>query len=494
MTNAPDINHKASYPITVHHIAYHAGRVPEAIAIIDHGKAFSYEVFYRDICKMIAAFKEFEIKTNQAVAVEFLPTHDNLASFYFHWITLLALEAYGVATMSYTKEEAWCLEELRDTFDLVMTFDTDATMDKTRHHTMSGDWLRHVMSLQPVSSFSQSTIKPEAHCRIIKSSGTTGQMKYMYRSFENQDFIYRNAQFRGGYTRQSRYFATMGFSVSAVHAAATTCIQAGGACVYDSRESAGDVLSKYAITHASFLLHSLTQVMDSLPDHYLKPPNLRLLTIGSAISIPFRTRVLDKLATSVAETYGANECSTVSTMDADGNGVILPGVDIEIVDDNGALLIGAPGWVRVRSLGSVRGYIGNPEATQKMFKNGWFYPGDIAILREDRTLQLVGRGDDILNIQGLKYAPQELEYHLLDVLPIEEVCVLTCPDDEGIDRAVIVIVPKTDNDQGRISENLPALIPRIFGDTRLVFVSALPRTSSGKVQRGNVREMVSIRS
>ncbi len=490
MPEASDINRQASYPISLHYIAYHAAREPNHIAVIDQGKAFSYDVFYCDICKMILALRALKLEPGQSVAVEFLPAHAKLATFYFHWVTILALETYGVATMSYTEDEAWCLDEIPETLDRIMTFSGSTKLNAQKLHMMDGEWLKLVMAQKPETSFTQAMIGPDMPCRIIKSSGTTGKMKYMFRSFENQDFIYGNAQFRGDFGRQSRYFSTMGFSVSAIQAAAVACTREGGACVYDTRVGTAEVLAKYAITHVTFLLHSLMKVLDSLPKDYVKPPNLKLLTIGSTVPDAVRKRILYSLANHVSEAYGANECSTTSTMNAEGVGTLMPGVDVEIVNDDDEPVVGEPGWIRVRSKGCVRGYINNPEATQKMFKNGWFYPGDIAIQKDHRMLQLIGRADDLLNIRGIKYAPQELEHRLLEALPIREVCIVTMADDEDVHHVVVVIVPQSARVKDEISKKLPALIPSLFGNSKLMFVSEMPRTTNGKIQRSKVKEFV----
>jgi acyl-coenzyme A synthetase/AMP-(fatty) acid ligase len=63
-------------------------------------------------------------------------------------------------------------------------------------------------------------------------------------------------------------------------------------------------------------------------------------------------------------------------------------------------------------------------------------------------------------------------------------------DHEDVHHAVVVIVPKNTNDNDEIKQKLPGLIPSFFGNTKLVFVCELPRTSGGKIQRKKVMEMV----
>jgi len=75
-------------------------------------------------------------------------------------------------------------------------------------------------------------------------------------------------------------------------------------------------------------------------------------------------------------------------------------------------------------------------------------------------------------------------------LPIREICVDTVADHEDVHHAVVVIGPKNTNDNDEIKQKLPGLIPSFFGNTKLMFVSELPRTSGGKIQRKKVMELV----
>ena len=122
-----------SYPITLHHISYHAVRMPDNIAVVDQGKALSYAIFYRDICKMIIALSAFKFEPGESVAIEFLPVQRHLASYYLHWVTLLAMEVYGVATISYIEVEAWCLNEIPETLDWVVTFSGKARLNAKKY-------------------------------------------------------------------------------------------------------------------------------------------------------------------------------------------------------------------------------------------------------------------------------------------------------------------------------------------------------------------------
>lgn len=457
------------------------------MAVIDQGTGFSYEQFNREIGKMLAALRDLNVLRGQHVGVEFLPELKNFPSFYYHWVKLLALEGLGVATMSFARAEAPYMKEILGALDLVLVFPDAPDIPARRQHVMDKDWITQAMARAPDLMPARVQRQPGDAARIIKSSGTTGVMKYMIRSVENQEYIYRTAQFCGGYTQQSRFFATGGFSVSAFHAAAVTCIRAGGMCVYETRQSAEKTLSLHAITHASFLVHSLMQILKAIPDDYRKPPDLKVLTIGSPVSEVIRARLLASLAAQVSETYGTNESSTISTIDATGEGAILPGVEVEVVDDDDQPVIGTLGRIRVRSQGCVQGYLNNSSANEKMFRDGWFYPGDIGVKKDAHTLRLIGRSDSLLNIRGLKYAPEAFEEEIMATLPVRDVCMLTLPDHENIEQVVIVVVLKPRVDQKNFISRLQSVVPAIFGETRVDFVSHIPRTGSGKIERQSLR-------
>ncbi len=478
-----NIQGPSPYPLTWEYIRYQATQRPNHAAVIDQGKVFSFDTFNRDINKMHAALDDLRLTSGQMVGVEFLPDAGQFSSFYFHWVKLLAFEVLGVATMSFARAEAPQMQEILGSLDLIMVFPDAVDMSTKRLHVMNKDWITRTMSGAPTVMSVHNDRYSNVPCRIIKSSGTTGSMKYMIRSVENQEHIYITAQFRGGFNHQSRFFATGGFSVSAFHAAAVTCIRAGGTCVYDTRQKTETALSSYDITHASFLVYSLMQMLDAITADYKKPSDLKILTIGSPISESVRRRLLSSLATQVSETYGTNESSTISTIDAKGEGVTLPGVLLETVDDDDCPVTGVPGWIRVRSAGCVKSYLNNPSATEEMFKDGWFYPGDIGILQDDQTFRLIGRADGLLNIRGLKFAPEGFEEQLMQALPVRDVCVLTLPDHENVAQVVVAVVMAPNENETEVTSKMQQMLPAVFGATRVVSVSHIPRTKTGKIER-----------
>ena len=77
---------------------------------------------------------------------------------------------------------------------------------------------------------------------------------------------------------------------------------------------------------------------------------------------------------------------------------------------------GEAGRIRVKTDRMVQGYLDDPGATERMFKDGWFFAQDLGILQSDHRLQVIGRSDDVLNISGHKISPDEVEDWLIKFL------------------------------------------------------------------------------
>lgn len=487
MAETDDLRQPSAYPLTSEYIRYQAAQFPNSVAVIDHGRAFTYEAFDRDIRRLQGALAGLGVKPGELVGVELFARAGKFSSFYFHWLTLLALEDLGAVSMSFARAEFPHMQDVLRTLDLALLFPDADGVPTPRRHVMDLDWITRTMASAPAPMSPRVAGRGGDAVRIIKSSGTTGTMKCMIRSVENQEYIYRTAQFCGGYTARSRFYSAGAFNVSAYHAAAVTCIRAGGTCIYDTRPDTENVLSSYDVTHASFLVHGLMQMLEAIPDGYKKSSNLRILTIGSPVSDAVRARILDKLAAQLSETYGSNESSSISTIDRAGIGVTLPGVEVEVVDPRDVPVMGAPGLIRVRSPGCVREYLNDRAATSRMFKDGWFYPGDVGVKLGADTLRLIGRADGILNIGGLKIAPEEFEEKFLQAVPVRDVCVVTVPGPENETQVVVAVVLGPDMDEKELAARAEQVIPAFFGATRVISVSHIPRTPSGKIERHAVR-------
>jgi acyl-coenzyme A synthetase/AMP-(fatty) acid ligase len=430
---------------------------------------------------LVAALRHFGLKPGNVVGIGH-PHH------YLHWLTVLAFEALGVTTFSYEQDETGILEAALATADLVMCAPGHAPPNARRVQILDSEWIDSLRDQVPEWPVQTASIGPDTPMRIVKNSGTTGSLKRMVHTARVREFWIRQYQVRTGFNRHSRYLMTMGFSVEAFHAYAATCIRMGGTCVYDGRDGIGEVLAAQVITHITMPPFLLTQVLANLPDGYVKAPDLTVFTIGAPVSTEVRDRVEQVLATEIVESYGTQEMAVICTMGEDGVGTVFPGVRVETVAEDGRPVLGEPGLVRVMSAGMVDGYLDNPEATAQMFRDGWFYPGDLAVMDDTRTLRLIGRVDDLLNIQGFKFAPGPLEEKLRAALPVTDLCLAAIADDAGVEQLCVVAAPRDPDSLTDIRRKLDPLMPDTVGTVRFVAVASIPRTTTGKVRRNELAQ------
>ncbi len=470
-------------PCTVTYIGYHAASRPDAAAVIVNGQTITYAVFYRDIAKMVLGLRGLGLEPGQVLAVE----HPH---FYLHWLILLACEALGITSFSYEEAEIPVLEKPFAMADLVMCRVGMAPPKANRVQLIDQAWGDTVLALAPELPIETVPLHADTPMRIVKSSGTTGRIKCMVQPHNFRERYLAHYQFRAGFNRESRFLVTMGFMVEPYNIYASDCARMGGVCIYDGRAGIVETVRQQSVTHLVLPPYILAQLLDNLPGDYVPAPNLIVIAIGAAVPKEVRERVKRVFAKDIVESYGAQEIAVVATMDEEGQGALLPGVEAEVVDDAGHPVLGQPGRVRVRAAVSVGGYIDDADATARMFRDGWFYPGDLAVMRDRRTLKIIGRVDDTLNIKGIKFAPGPAEEKLRSTFPVDDLCLTSLANAEGSEELCVVVVPGDAGNIADIQAALPTLVPANFGKVHVIAVPAIPRTATSKVRRAELNAIL----
>jgi len=224
-------------------------------------------------------------------------------------------------------------------------------------------------------------------------------------------------------------------------------------------------------------------------------PAVRAFEANSAvISGPLRQEFRELFTPNLHVVYSTNESLLISRatpemLDSEPECVGLPTseVRVEIVDSQGKKLEqGEIGHVRVKNPGTVPGYLNNPEATARSFRDGWFYPGDLASISPSGTIFLHGRADDMMIFDGIKIYPAEIESALANHSSVAEAAAFPIPSKlhQHIPAAAVILkTPVTEAEliahcRVWLGSKAPATI-RIFDD--------LPRNATGKVLK---RELV----
>ena len=476
--------------MTADYIAFHAAERPDAVAIVDRGREITYAQFHRDLGRFVRAVAELGLRRGSSVAVAW-------GEFYPHWLLLIACEHLGLAAATFVPGEGAAGARLLETVDLVLSETRPPEVPAERHRAIAPQWLARAFARADDGIPAAPPGAPDDPLRIVRTSGTTGEPKRLLltrRMFEA--YVERKAWCLG-VTRDSRSLVTMPFTATGGYTLSTAVIRAGGTVLYAGLEiGTAAALERFGrgLTHLRLTPLELKVVLDSLPPDFAKPAGLKVCSIGAALAAPLRERALARLGSEVIISYASNEIPFVSlTRESGSEGVstVVPWVQAEVVDELGTPVPpGSIGRIRLRDTAMSTGYLDDPEATARKFRDGWFYPGDMGILHGPRRLQIVGREDELLNIGGIKVAPSILEAWVLQHATVGDIGACTVRNAEGIEEVCIAVANPGHDDAELLARIDRAFASHHIGRFHVAKVRRIPRNANGKIERKRLKEMV----
>lgn len=254
-----------------------------------------------------------------------------------------------------------------------------------------------------------------------------------------------------------------------------------------------------AITHhrVTFLaaVPTMYQMMLSLlpsPDYDLQ--TLRVCHSGAApMPEAVFAQVESLFGAPVQEGYGQSEASSIVTSNPlrgvrkpGSIGLPLPGLEIEIVDESGAVRPpGQVGELRLKGETVMLGYWNNPQATAKAIRDGWLYTGDMGYRDADGYIFLVGRRDDMINVGGAKVYPREVE-EVLYQHPAVAACAVTGEASalyHQVVSAYVVKAPDAQVCQADLQRFCRTWLAEYKVPKTVYFVDSIPQGATGKILR-----------
>jgi fatty-acyl-CoA synthase len=176
-------------------------------------------------------------------------------------------------------------------------------------------------------------------------------------------------------------------------------------------------------------------------------------------------------------------------------GYPLPGHEVQITSEDGRTLPdGRVGEICVRGPSVMLGYWNDPDATAASLRDGWLHTGDLGYIGE-HGLVVCGRRKDMIILGGRNIYPEDYEVHAERVPGIRKGNVIAFALPE-VERMVVVAETTVEADQAPAVardalEHLRRALPRGPEEVVLVHPGTLPKTTSGKRQRGTCRERYS---
>jgi fatty-acyl-CoA synthase len=166
--------------------------------------------------------------------------------------------------------------------------------------------------------------------------------------------------------------------------------------------------------------------------------------------------------------------------------------ELRVVDDDMndvPIDAGTMGEVVMRGNNVMAGYFKQPDATAEAFRGGWFHSGDVAVMHPDGYIELRDRKKDIIISGGENISTIEVEQAVASHPDVLEVAVIAIPDEKWgeVPKAFVILKEGRTPTEADIIEHCRGKIAR-FKCPKAVEFGALPKTSTGKVQKFVLRE------
>ncbi|MDP6706878.1 MAG: AMP-binding protein [Alphaproteobacteria bacterium] len=471
-------------------IAEHAANRPQHPAIEDGERIITYGQLDELVNGMASKLRATGISTGDTVAVALPDSAD-------HLVLLCSLARVGAVILSFSPHlpRHEVLESMKD-LPVSAMIARPGTKPFPECKTLTLEGLRRL----PAEPHPEPASGGDLPLMLNQSSGTTGKPKSFLRSHAEMLAWAEKYVAAQGWTDAERCLCLTPMSFVVGRDISLGMLRLGATVVvprYDSLGEMADLVPSARITYLKLTPSHMLALLDHAADKGLLFPELRAMVVGSAPTThEQRLLARERLTPNCFEQLGSNEAgllafATPADQDAhpDAVGRIVDGVEAQIVDDDGNVLpAGEIGQVRYRAAGYPSSYLGNPEASARAFRDGWFYPGDVAALSEDGYLSFKCRTDDVINNGGAKLYPIEVETALLAHPSVLEAAVFGWPHEALGEVAVACVVTDAAISRKALREFCGQRIAAYKVPSLIVPVSALPKNPMGKVTKDELKQ------
>lgn len=341
---------------------------------------------------------------------------------------------------------------------------------------------------------------------LLCTSGTTGKPKAVMLSEANARATARNYATCAEVGPHSVLLCNMPlFHVVGLFALVRTAMEAGASVVLASRFDAAETVahianSAFSVTHY-FCAPQMAQMLREAPN--FNPAHFRRLTAlqtGGAPNPASAVRTWLRDGIPMVDGFGMSEAGTLLGMPTGDLDLLirkagaagLPAIDValRLVDrDGNDVGEGEAGELWFRGPSVTQGYWRNEEATRAAFHDGWFKSGDAARRDADGFYSIVDRWKDMYVSGGENVYPAEVEAVLATCAGVAEIAVTGAPDARWgeVGVAFVVRTGGASLTEDQVIAHCRGALAAYKAPKHVVFVEALPRTASGKVQKNLLR-------
>lgn len=195
----------------------------------------------------------------------------------------------------------------------------------------------------------------------------------------------------------------------------------------------------------------------------------------------------------VANQYGLSETAPTHFNDprnADRKlrsiGMSMPFIAIRILKEDGAEASSEEmGEIVMKGDSIIDAYHENPGESKRVFREGWFYTGDVGYKDADGYYYITDRKKEMISRGGAKIYPSEIDALLVSMTEIREAATVGVPDAVYGEVAVSYVVPKENAEfsSEKILNRCRELLPSYKCPSKIIAIDEIPKTPSGKIMR-----------
>jgi acyl-CoA synthetase len=347
-------------------------------------------------------------------------------------------------------------------------------------------------------------VGPDDVFLINSTSGTTGLPKCVVHTQNRWHYFHQKAAANGELTADDVFLPVIptpfGFGIWTSH---TTPIYLGATTVRIERFSAASTCAAIERHGATVLCCVSTQLAMILADRAARDYDLGSLRVvftgGEPVPYTQAARFEELTGATILQFYGSNETGMLSATSVKDPfhrrlctaGRIVPEMQVRLFDGDLDVTESGRGQPVCRGPAVSLGYLGGTDHDKLFTKDGWMRMGDICELDTDGYLTLAGRTSDFILRGGKNISAVQVEEVVATHPAVAVAAAVAMPDPLFGERVCVFVELKHAEtlDLPRLIEHLRRLgVSKELLPERLEVLDALPRSSGGKVAKGQLRE------
>ncbi|HVY14235.1 MAG TPA: class I adenylate-forming enzyme family protein [Rhodopila sp.] len=486
--NSSIVTHRFDVPVLAT-LLQHAREAPDAPAFLLDEILITYGDFAGTVTRLASFAAAQGIRPGMLIGIRI---HDRL----LHVAVVFACEACGAGTASLTDADAQTWTEGFAACD--MLFADGTTPPHPRRIDLSPETIRRVTGARGTGARGTGAdparppnlaCPPRAAARVIKSSGTTGAPKPIALGPAAMAAILRHrCDLIARFGPEVAVFLCLyepDFDRALTYVRAMLMLRR--IVAFSAARLKGLTLPWFTLATPGSI-RPVIVAAESLP-------KARFVDINGAAVDPRTWDLVATLAEAVVVNYGMNEATGISWVGRDGVGTLCDGVGT-LCDGVEARIDRDPslstrqrkaGLISVRAPTLAQGYLGHRDLTSRHFTKGWFRTGDLGFQPGPGQLVVLGRADDLLNLGGVKLAPNPLEAEICAACDVSAAVLLTVPDSDGVERLCVILETPDPEDSAGLGNRVAEVVGRYADQFQVMVRTVLPRNDGGKIRRDVLR-------